>query len=306
MLRRLVVGGGTKELARIIEKSATSALNIFVRKSTSVNQLHLGSRRTFTIMGEPQKMLLDKAKKLAAYQAVDDHVKDGQVLGIGSGSTVVFAVERIAQRVKDENLKLVCIPTSFQAKNLIISNGLQLSELDVHYPIDVTIDGCDECDPDLNIIKGGGGCLLQEKIVASASKKFIIVADYTKESQYLGEKWKRGIPLEVAQLGARVVLEKLQKFTTSVGANTPTKTRQAVSKMGPVITDNGNFVVDFQFGDVLRTGEIHTATSIDSWLKTIPGILETGLFVRMANQAYFGQPDGTVHQTKERVFKNGM
>jgi ribose 5-phosphate isomerase A len=76
--------------------------------------------------------------------------------------------------------------------------------------------------------------------------------------------------------------------------------------MGPVITDNGNFVVDFQFGDSLRTGEIHTATSIDTWLKTIPGILETGLFVKMANQAYFGQPDGTVHQTKERVFKNGM
>jgi len=237
---------------------------------------------------------------------VDDHVKDGQVVGIGSGSTVVYAVERIAQRVKEENLKLVCIPTSFQAKNLIITNGLQLSELDVHYPIDVTIDGCDECDPDLNIIKGGGGCLLQEKIVASASKKFVIVADYTKESQFLGEKWKRGIPLEVAQLGARVVLEKLQRFTDSVGANKPTKLREAVSKMGPVITDNGNFVVDFQFGDVLETGKIHTATSIDTWLKTIPGILETGLFVRMANQAYFGQPDGTVHQTKERVFKNGI
>lgn len=123
----------------------------------------------------------------------------------------------------------------------------------------------------------------------------------------MGEKWKKGIPLEVAQMGSRVVLEKLQKFTESVGGSvTPTKVRQAVSKMGPVITDNGNFVVDFQFGDTLKTGETHTAQSLNGWLKTIPGILETGLFVRMANQAYFGQPDGSVRRTQERVFKNGI
>lgn len=98
----------------------------------------------------------------------------------------------------------------------------------------------------------------------------------------------------------------MQQFTDSIGgATSKTKVRQAVSKMGPVITDNGNFVVDFQFGDALKTGEIHTAKSLESWLKTIPGILETGLFVRMANQAYFGQPDGTVRTTKEHVYKNG-
>ncbi|CAL8138314.1 unnamed protein product [Orchesella dallaii] len=258
-------------------------------------------------MGDAQKSLLDKAKKLAAYQAVDDHVKDGQVLGIGSGTTAVYAVERIAQRAREENLNLICIPTSFQAKNLIISNGLQLSELDVHYPIDVTIDGCDECDQDLNVIKGGGGCLLQEKIVASASKKLIIVGDFSKESRYLGQTWKKGIPLEVAQMGARVVLEKLQKFTDSVGGSViPTKVRQAVNKMGPVITDNGNFIVDFQFGDAMKTGELHNAQSVETWLKSIPGILETGLFVKMANQAYFGQPDGTVKSTHERILKNGF
>ncbi|ODN01233.1 Ribose-5-phosphate isomerase [Orchesella cincta] len=272
-------------------------------------------------MGDDQKSLLDKAKKLAAYQAVDDHVKlcktskciiTSSLIGWTSSghrewNNAVYAVERIAQRAREENLNLICIPTSFQAKNLIISNGLQLSELDVHYPIDVTIDGCDECDQDLNVIKGGGGCLLQEKIVASASKKLIIVGDFSKESRYLGEKWKKGIPLEVAQMGARVVLEKLQKFTDSVGGSViPTKVRQAVNKMGPVITDNGNFIVDFQFGDAMKTGELHNAQSVESWLKSIPGILETGLFVKMANQAYFGQPDGTVKSTHERIIKNGF
>lgn len=113
--------------------------------------------------------------------------------------------------------------------------------------------------------------------------------------------------MEVAQLGSRVVMEKLQKFTDSINGTTgPTKVRQAVSKMGPVITDNGNFCIDFQFGDALKTSEIHNAQSIDAWLKNIPGILETGLFVRMANQAYFGQLDGTVTTTKERVYKNGI
>lgn len=127
-----------------------------------------------------------------------------------------------------------------------------------------------------------------------------------KESQYLGEKWKKGIPLEVAQLGSRVVLEKLRKFSESVGGSTmPTKLREAVNKMGPVITDNGNFCVDFQIGDALKTSEIHTAQSLETWLKTIPGILETGLFIRMANQAYFGQADGSVRTTSEQVYKNG-
>jgi len=243
--------------------------------------------------------LIEQAKKLAAFQAVDDHVKDGQVVGIGSGSTVVYAVERIGQRVRDEGLNLVCIPTSFQAKNLIISNKLQLTELDVHFPIDVTIDGCDECDKDLNLIKGGGGCLLQEKIVASASKKLVIIADYTKDSTYLGEKWKKGVPLEISRIGLRVVKNKLNTFGKDVMMTDTdvAQLRLAVKKMGPVVTDNDNFIIDFQIAELFQPEKLEPSY-MEKFLKTIPGVLETGLFLGMASQVYFGMQDGTVKTQK--------
>ncbi|XP_035707731.1 ribose-5-phosphate isomerase isoform X2 [Folsomia candida] len=246
-------------------------------------------------MSELDKSVLDAAKKLAAYQAVDDHIEDGMVIGIGSGSTVVYAVERIAERTLSESMKLTCIPTSLQAKDLIIKHKLPLSDLDVNYHIDVTIDGCDECDSNLNLIKGGGGCLLQEKIVAAASKKLIIVADYTKDSTFLGENWQKGIPLEISQIGWKVVLEKLNRVSKPEGGHSIL--RQAVKKMGPIVTDNSNFLIDFQVGNIFKDKK--SPREIETWLKTIPGILETGLFVDMANQAYFGQPDGTVRKTEE-------
>jgi len=107
----------------------------------------------------------------------------------------------------------------------------------------------------------------------------------------------RGIPLEVSQIGWKVVLEKLNKFSKSEGG--VAALRMAVKKMGPVVTDNGNFCVDFQVGEALKNPERHTPQSMDAWLKTIPGILETGLFIGKASQAYFGLADGTVKVTKE-------
>lgn len=106
-------------------------------------------------------MSLEAAKKLAAYKAVDQYVTDNMVLGIGSGSTIVFAVERLRQRVRDEKLDIVCIPTSFQARQLIIQNGLRLGQLDITPVLDCAIDGADEVDEKMTLIKGGGGCLLQ-------------------------------------------------------------------------------------------------------------------------------------------------
>lgn len=106
-------------------------------------------------------MSLETAKKIAAEKAVNDHVKDNLIVGIGSGSTIVYAVNRLVERVKTEKLNIVCIPTSFQAKQLILQNHLTLGELETYPVLDVAIDGADECDRDLNCIKGGGGCLLQ-------------------------------------------------------------------------------------------------------------------------------------------------
>ncbi|KAM9143582.1 ribose-5-phosphate isomerase isoform 1-T1 [Pangshura tecta] len=139
----------------------------------------------------------EEAKRAAARAAVDNHAQNNQVLGIGSGSTIVPVVLRLAERVKQENLNIVCIPTSFQARQLILQNGLSLSDLDRHPELDVAIDGADEVDSDLSLIKGGGGCLTQEKIVAGYAKCFVVVADYRKNSKNLGEQWKKGIPIEV-------------------------------------------------------------------------------------------------------------
>lgn len=115
--------------------------------------------RTFSIT--KCKMSLESAKKIAAEKAVNEHVRDKLIVGIGSGSTIVYAVDRLAERVKTENLSVICIPTSFQAKQLILKNGLKLGELETYPELDVAIDGADECDVNLNCIKGGGGCLLQ-------------------------------------------------------------------------------------------------------------------------------------------------
>lgn len=106
-------------------------------------------------------MSLEIAKKIAAEKAVNEHVKNQLKIGIGSGSTIVYAVQRLAERVKNENLDVICVPTSFQAKQLILQHKLQLGELESYPELDVAIDGADECDVDLNCIKGGGGCLLQ-------------------------------------------------------------------------------------------------------------------------------------------------
>lgn len=224
---------------------------------------------------------MDAGKKAAAVEAVNKYITTNQVVGIGSGSTIVFAVKHLAQRVKDEKLQVKCVPTSFQAKQLITENGLYLSDLEQTPSIDVAIDGADEVDADMNCIKGGGGCLTQEKIIASCAKKFIVIADSTKDSNKLGEKWKKGVPVEVIPMAYKPVALKLQSFGFEPVL------RMAKSKAGPLVTDNGNFILDFTFDNV------------EDWKATndkiigIPGVVETGLFIKMAESVIFGNADGT-------------
>lgn len=229
-------------------------------------------------------MSLEQAKQVAAYQAVDEFVTNNSVIGIGSGSTVVYAVQRLAERVETEQLKVTCIPTSFQAKQLIVKHNLTLGELDTSPVIDVTIDGADEVDAKMTLIKGGGGCLLQEKIVASCSKKMIVIADYTKDSNKLGDRYKKGIPIEVVPLAYVPIKNKvIELFGGDI------KLRNAVAKAGPVVTDNGNFILDWLFANQNLDWE-----KVSTDIKMIPGVVETGLFVNMCNKAYFGQPEGNV------------
>jgi ribose 5-phosphate isomerase A len=153
---------------------------------------------------------LTAAKRAAARQAVDENIKTNQVVGIGSGSTIIYAVERLAERVKTELLDVVCVPTSFQATQLITSNSLVLSDLNRHPEVDVAIDGADEVDTQLNCIKGGGGCHTQEKLVAANAKMFIVIADNRKDSKSLGEKWTKGIPVEVIPFAYASVMRKIE------------------------------------------------------------------------------------------------
>lgn len=230
------------------------------------------------------KMSLEQAKQVAANRAVDEFVTNNCIFGVGSGSTVIYAVQRLAERVETENLKVTCVPTSFQAKQLIVKHKLTLGELDTNPVIDVTIDGADEVDSNLTLIKGGGGCLLQEKIVASCSKKLIVIADYTKDSVKLGDRYKKGIPIEVVPI-AYVPIQ--QKIVALYGGEI--KLRKAVAKAGPVVTDNGNFILDWIF-----TNQDLDWNKVSTVIKMIPGVVETGLFVQMCHKAYFGQPEGNV------------
>jgi len=227
---------------------------------------------------------VESAKRKAAYAAVDEFVRDSHVVGIGSGSTVVYAVERLLQRVREEKLNVVCVPTSYQATQLIVSGGLTLSDLSRHPVLDVDIDGADEVDASLNLIKGGGACQTQEKIVASCAKQFVVIADYRKESKKLGEQWKKGVPIEVLPFACIPVSNRI----VTLGGRPALRMGQ--QKAGPVVTDNGNFVIDADFG-VIEPGAV---SDLNLKLKMIPGVVETGLFVGMACKAFFGQADGSV------------
>ncbi|XP_067326224.1 ribose-5-phosphate isomerase [Anolis sagrei] len=234
--------------------------------------------------------MTEEAKRLAAVAAVDNHVQTNHVLGIGSGSTIVHAVHRLAERVKQEKLSIVCIPTSFQARQLILQNGLTLSDLDRHPELNVAIDGADEVDMDLNLIKGGGGCLTQEKIVAGFAKSFIVIADYRKKSGNLGEQWKKGIPIEVIPMAYVPITRALAKKFGGVA-----ELRMAVNKAGPVVTDNGNFLLDWKFD------KVHDWNKVNMAIKMIPGVVETGLFINMAERVYFGMEDGSVSVRDKKV-----
>mmetsp|Transcript_17158 Transcript_17158/g.33626 ORF Transcript_17158/g.33626 Transcript_17158/m.33626 type:complete len:238 (-) Transcript_17158:278-991(-) len=226
---------------------------------------------------------IEKAKDLAARAAVDEFVRDGMAVGIGSGSTIAYAVVRLAERIKEENLKIVCVPTSFQAKQLIAEYKLTLSDLENHPELDVAIDGADEVDDDLNCIKGGGGCQTQEKIVASCAKTLVICADYRKDSKLLGQQWLKGVPIEVIPIAYVPIMAKLKALNAE-----KVELRMAKAKAGPCVTDNGNLILDAHFG------EIADPAKLENDLNAIPGVVCTGLFINMAEKVFFGQEDGTV------------
>jgi len=242
--------------------------------------------------------LVNKAKQHAGYAAVNDWVQSGQVVGIGSGSTIVFAVERLAQRFHSGEIKDIrCVPTGFQATNLILENKLPLSSLMSDPVIDVAIDGADEVNSLLTVIKGGGAAHFQEKLVAYNAKKFVIIADYRKDSEKLGEKWKKGVPVSIYPAALQVVLKQLEKIKESLPVQTCNPVlRMATKKAGPVVTDDGALILDIDFG-VIESDKVE---EIDQKLHMIPGVVETGFFTN-ACCAYFGMEDGSLKKVEKKA-----
>lgn len=238
--------------------------------------------------GAAQLSPLESAKRSAARAAVDEFVRDGMAVGVGSGSTIVYAIERLGERVREEGLDIVCVPTSFQSEQLCDEQGLRLSELTRTPVLDIAIDGADEVDGALNAIKGGGGCQAREKCVAAAAKKFVIVADHRKQSTALGTQWRKGVPVEVLPFAWAAVKRRLEAMDATV------ELRMATKKAGPVVTDTGNLILDVDFG------RIDDPAALEAAITLVPGVTEAGLFVRMASRAYFGQADGSVEVWQPR------
>jgi len=215
-----------------------------------------------------------RAKQRAALEAVK-YVKDGFTVGLGSGSTAAFAIEAIGERIKNEKLHIMGISTSYQAFLLAVECGIPITTLDEHPLVNVTIDGADQVTPELFLIKGMGAALAREKIVAAASKINIIIADEKKKVKVLGEN-SQSVPIEVLPFAISLVKRKILNF----GGNPVL--REGKGKLGPVITDNGNAILDSYFGEVSKPAELEVK------LKMIPGVVETGFFVGLTDIAYVG------------------
>jgi ribose 5-phosphate isomerase A len=237
--------------------------------------------------------IIELAKQKASIQAVNENVSETtQILGIGSGSTIVYAVQELAKLYHANKTQIKAfIPSSYQSLQLIIEHKLPLGTLNEHSELDLTFDGCDEIDSNLNCIKGGGACHFQEKLLINNSKNVVLICDYTKESALLCTKYKRGIPVEVLPLSLSCVLKNIQKIKGFVGS----KLRMSRDKAGPVITDNGMFCVDVDFGGCSDPLKLH----LD--LINITGVIETGIFCDVVDKVYFGLGDGTV----KNLNKNG-
>jgi len=218
--------------------------------------------------------MANEAEKEAAGRAAAKLVRDGDVVGLGTGSTAYFAVVALGERV-GAGLKIIGIPTSVKTADLAREVGIPLTTLDEHPEIDITIDGADEVDSRLKLIKGGGGALLREKVVASASKKMVVVADSAKIVSMLG---KFPLPVEVIAFARSVVERKI----VALGAIPRMRTKPDGS---PYLTDNGNPILDCSFGQIADPLALALA------LSNIPGIVEHGLFVGLASMALVGRGD---------------
>ena len=224
----------------------------------------------------------DLGKKVAAAKALE-FVKSGTVIGLGTGSTAAWFLKLLAERIITEELIISCIPTSDATKESADKLHIPLTTIEEVSAIDLVVDGADEFDPMLNLIKGGGGALLQEKIVAAAANHMVIIADYTKEVSSLGAF---DLPVEVVKFGSgstktaiEEVLRKLNYTKYEVLFRTQNNKR--------FVTDEQHFIIDLKLNKIKEPQILH------NHLIACPGVVETGLFLNLANTIVVGKSDGT-------------
>lgn len=213
-------------------------------------------------------------KQLAAERAVS-FLDDGMTVGLGTGSTAYWAIEKIGQKVKNEGWKIRAIATSIRSEEQARGLGIPIVDFSSVRAIDVTIDGADEVDGHLQLIKGGGGALLREKIVATNSLQMIVVADETKWVQTLG---KFPLPVEVIHFGWERTFEKLQML----GCQGTLR----LNGTEPYITDNGNYIIDCAFGEITDPPALHNDVN------SITGVVDNGLFIQIATKLVLGYNNG--------------
>jgi len=224
-----------------------------------------------TTAADPVKLMKQEVGKAAA-----DRVKSGSIVGLGTGSTTAYTIQFLGDRLKTGELKdIVGIPTSFQAEVLAKQYGIPLTTLDAVDHIDIAIDGADEVDPQKNLIKGGGAAHTREKIVDYLADQFIVVVDSSKIVERLGSSFP--VPVEVIPMAIAPVMRAIEKL-----GGKP-ELRMGVKKAGPVITDQGNMVVDVKFDT------IDDPANLEKTLNNIPGVLENGIFVGVTDLVLVGE-----------------
>jgi ribose 5-phosphate isomerase A len=229
----------------------------------------------------------DEQKRAAALAALE-HVRDGMRLGLGTGSTARYFVDAVGAKVK-EGWKLSCVPTSEQTRAQAQGLGIGLTTLDDTPQLDLAVDGADEIDGDLSLIKGGGGAMLREKIVATSAQRMIVIADSSKRVERLG---KFPLPIEVVPFGVKATALKIDKACAWAGAKggkLVIRTRDGK----PFVTDNGNIVLD------CALGSIPDAPKLAAALSSIPGVVDHGLFIGIASLAIIAGEQGVATLTRK-------
>lgn len=224
----------------------------------------------------------DELKKMTGYKAVDDYVRSGMVVGLGTGSTAYFAVERLGEKLASGALKdIVAIPTSVRTREQAESLSIPLVSLDTHPILDVAIDGADEVDPELNLVKGRGGALLREKMVEMQAKQFIVIVDDSKLVSGLGISG--AMPVEVTPFCSEFNLKRLNALESVKGCEA--KLRMEDGK--PYVTDNDNYIVDLYFKDPIKD----PAKAAEEF-SSLVGVVEHGLFLGMSTAVIIASKDG--------------